>query len=283
MSLNAIDLSRIPAPDALVVVDHAAKVAQMKAQLIAARPDLATALDLPSEPLVKLVEVWAYEAILKAAEINAGVRAMLLPLATGADLDNIVANLRVQRLPSETDDALRQRAALAPEGWATAGPYGAYLFHARGASPKVADVAVSSPAAGQVRVVVLSTAADGAADAALVAAVSDALNDEEVRPLTDAVTVVSAGVATFDVVANLKVPSGPDAGPVVAQAEAAVRKYAADRRRLNRGVPVNGVRAALMPAGVEDIELQAPVADIPAHAEVAPVLRTVTLTVEVLP
>ena len=32
--------------------------------------DLAPALTLASEPLVKLVEAWAYEAILKSAEIN---------------------------------------------------------------------------------------------------------------------------------------------------------------------------------------------------------------------
>lgn len=279
MSLTAIDLSRIPAPDALVVVDHSAKVAEMKTQLVAARPDLAPALALESEPLVKLIEAWAYEAVLKSAEINAGVRAMLLTEATGSNLDNIAANHLVQRLPGEDDEAFRQRAALGPEAWSTAGPVGAYLFHAKSASPLVSDVAVSSPLPGVVRVVVLSSAADGVADAALLAIVSAALNVEEVRPLTDQVVVVSAAVAAFDVTAVLKVLPGPDAGPVATTAAAAVRAYAADRRKLGRGLTLDGLKAALMRPGVERVELAEPLADIVAQAEVAPVLGDVTLTV----
>lgn len=279
MSLTAIDLSRIPAPDALVVVDHGAKVAEMKAQLVAARPDLAPALALESEPLVKLIQAWAYEAVLKSAEINAGVRAMLLTEALGADLDNIAANHLVQRLPGEGDEAFRQRVALGPEAWSTAGPVGAYLFHAKSASPLVSDVAVSSPTPGVVRVVVLSSAVDGVADAALLAIVSAALNVEEVRPLTDQVEVVSAAVAAFDVTAVLRVLPGPDAGPVATTAAAAVRAYAADRRKLGRGVTLDGLKASLMRPGVERVELAEPLADIIAQDEVAPVLGDVTLTV----
>ena len=282
MPLNAIDLTRIPSPDALVVVDHAAKVAQMKAQLVAARPDLAPVLTLASEPLVKLIEAWAYEAVLKSAEINAGVRAMLLTEADGADLDNIAANHLIQRLDGESDDDFRQRVALGPEGWASAGPRGAYLFHARSASPLVADVDVFKAAPGVVRIVVLSSAEDGVADAALLATVAEALNDEEVRPLGSDLEIVSATVAGFDVAAALKVLPGPDAGPVATTAEAAVRAYAADRRKLGRGVTLDGIKAALMQPGVEAVALAEPAADIAAAAEVAPVLGDVTLTVEVM-
>jgi len=282
MIRGGIDLSKIPAPDALVIVDHAAKVAQMKAQIIAARPDLAPVLALASEPLVKLIETWAYEAILKAGEINAGVRAMLLAHAVGADLDNIAANHLVQRRAAETDDEFRVRAQLGPEGWSTAGPEGAYLYHALSASAEVADVDVSSPTPGVVRVVVLSHAPNGVASAELLATVDAALNAEEVRPLDDQVVVVSAGVASYDVSAVLKVGAGPDPAPLIAAAVTAARAYAAERRKLGLGVTLDGLKAALMRPGVEAAPMTSPAADIAPVAEVAPVLDQVVITAEVI-
>lgn len=282
MIRGGIDLSKIPAPDALVVVDHAAKVAQMKAQMIAARPDLAPVLALASEPLVKLIEAWAYEAILKAGEINAGVRAMLLAHATGADLDNVAANHLVERRVGETDADFRARAQLGPAGWSTAGPEGAYRFHALSASPEVADVDVSSPSPGVVRIVVLSHAPDGVASPELLATVAAALNAEEVRPLDDHVVVVSAGVASYDVEGVLMVPPGPDAAPLVAAAYAAVRAYGAERRKLGLGVTLDGLKAAMMRPGVEAAPMTSPLADIPPTAEVAPVLDQVVITAEVI-
>lgn len=282
MSLNALDLSLIPAPSAILVVDHADKVAEMKAQMIAALPSLAPVLALESEPLTKLVEVFAFEAILKANEINQSYRAALLTSALGSDLDNVAANLSVARQPGETDDRFRARAALGPEGWSAAGPVGAYLFHALSASAEVADVAVTSPEPGEVRVVVLSSAEDGVADMDLLQTVAQALNDDEVRPLTDAVTVVSAAVATYDVVATIRILNGPDAGPVESLALAAVEAYAASRRRLGKGVSRAGLYGALMRPGVEDAELTSPAADIDPEPDVAPVLGDIALTVEIV-
>lgn len=282
MSLAALDLSLIPAPSAILVVDHLAKVAEMKAQLIEALPSLAPVLALESEPLTKLVQVFAFEAILKANEINQSYRAGLLATAIGPDLDNVAANLAIARQEGETDDRFRARAALGPEGWASAGPIGAYLFHALSASAEVADVAVTSPEPGEVRVVVLSSADDGVADADLLLTVGQALNDDDVRPLTDSVTVVSATVESYDVTATIRILSGPDAGPIEALALAAVEAYAASRRRLGRGISRAGLYGALMRPGVEDATLTSPAADIEAEPDVAPVLAEIVLTVEVV-
>lgn len=279
--MSGIDLSRVPPPDAILVLDHAAKAAQMKAQLIAARPSLAPALTLASEPLVLLIEAWAYELTLKSAEINAGVRAMLLATATEADLDNIAANHLVQRHEGEGDAAFRARTALAPEGWSTAGPIGAYRYHALTASAEVVDVQVVTPEPGRVRVIVLSSADDGLAPPELLAQVAAALNADEVRPLTDAVEVVPATTAAHDVVATIQVASGPDADPVRASAEAAVRAYAATRRRIGAGVARNGYIAALMQPGALNVALDEPGADIEGDDGQAPVLGEVVLTVEV--
>lgn len=76
----------------------------------------------------------------------------MLPYALGADLDNLAAFFGVERQlvdpgnprawpPEppvwEEDDRFRRRIQLALEGYSTAGPAGAYLFHAFSASGRI--------------------------------------------------------------------------------------------------------------------------------------------------
>ena len=136
----------------------------------------------------------------------------------------------------------------------------------------MADVRVTSPAPGQVRLAVLSTAANGVADGALLALVNAAVGADDVRPLTDQVSVVSATVSAWTVTATLKLAAGILQGPVLTAANAALDAYAASRRKIGRGVARAGVEACLMQPGVENITLAAPVADLAAVADVAPVL-----------
>ena len=283
---GAIDLSKLPAPDAVEPLDFEGIVTAYKALLtggdavtgIVGDPSLASALALESEPLTKQVEAGAYRELLIRNRVNAGVRATLLAYATGADLDNAAANLGVGRLEGEDDDRFRTRAVLSPEGWSCAGPVGAYVYHALSASLAVADVLPSSPAPGQVRLAILSTAIDGVASADLLAAVSAAINADDVRPLTDQVTVVSAAVAAYDVIASYTVLPGPDASTVETAQAAALQVYAADQRKLGKPIRRNALIACLNQPGVDALALLSPAADIPAAAETAPVLRTVTIT-----
>lgn len=277
---SALDLSQLPPPAAIEVLSFEVLIAAIKTDLIARSPELEPVLGLESEPIVKLLQSFAYREYELRNRINQVALADTLAFSSGGDLDVAAANLGVARLAGEDDSDFRARAVLAAEGWSTAGPQGAYVFHAKSADPRVADVAVSSPAPGRVRVVVLSTAADGVADMDLLNRVSVALNAEEVRPLTDQVEVVSAGIRAWDVTATLKILPGPDSDSLKAAAEAAVRRYGAARRRLNKGVSTKAVIAALMQAGVEDLQLAAPAADIQADADVAPVLGAVTLNIE---
>lgn len=287
MSLyDAIDLSKLPAPNAVEPLDFEGIVSDYKLLLtdgdadagIVGDPSLAPALALESEPLTKQVEAGAYRELLIRNRVNQGVRASLLAYAVGPDLDNAAANLGVVRLDGELDDRLRARAVLAPEGWSCAGPTGAYVFHALSASLEVADVDVSTPTPGQVRVVILSTDAAGVADADLLATVSAALNADDTRPLTDQLVVASATIATFDVEATYTVLPGPDASTVQDAQVAAVQAYAAAQRHLNRPVRRNALIAALMQPGVDELTLTSPAADIEAASEVAPVLGALTVT-----
>lgn len=282
MSANALDLSKLPPPAAVETLSFAALVAAIKADLIDRLPAAAAALDLESEPLVKLLEAFAYRELMLRSRINQSHLAATLAFATGADLDVAAANLLVTRQDGETDTDLRARAVLAQEGSSTAGPVGSYRFHALSASPLVADVAVTSPAPGEVRVIVLSEAEDGVADASLLLAVQEALSADDVRPLTDQVEVVSASVAPYSVAATLKIASGPDSGTVIDTAISAVQSYAAGQRKLNQRVTRAGLTAALVRPGVEDVVLSSPAADIDPDPETAPVLTDIDLTVEVL-
>ncbi|WP_295168218.1 baseplate J/gp47 family protein [uncultured Brevundimonas sp.] len=277
----ALDLSQLPPPAAIEVLSFDALVAAIKVDLLSRRPAIAAVLALESEPVVKLLEAFAYREFDLRNRINQVALADTLAFSTGDDLVVMAGNLGVQKLAGENDDDFRARAVLAAEGWSTAGPAQAYLFHARSADARVSDAAVSSPQPGVVRVVVLSTTPDGVASADLLATVNSALNADEIRPLTDQVEVVSADVAPWNVSARLKILSGPDSSSVEAAARAAVVRYGQSRRKLNKGVAVKGVIAALMQPGVEDLELLAPLADIEPNPEIAPVLGSVDLTFEV--
>lgn len=273
----AINLAQLPLPDAVETLDFEVIVAAMKADLVARMPSLAAVMELESDPLNKLIEVCAYRELLIRARANDTVRAVHLATATGADLDNLAALFGVVRLTvtpanpaavpptaavMEADAALRLRAQLALEGFSTAGPRAAYEFHARSADARVLDVAVDSPNPGEVRVVVLSSEGTGAASPAVLTAVSAALNAEDVRPLCDAVTVLSATIVNFTVTATLSVLDGPDPAVVLAAAQAALAQYLADLRAVGRDVRLSGIYAALHQPGVEAVTLAAPLADI---------------------
>lgn len=279
--MASIDLSQLAPPVIVEALDYPTIYAALEADLLARDPTLANALSLQSEPLVKLLQVAAYRELDVRAAFNQRARGALMAFAVGADLDNLAANLGVVREAGELDPALRARALLSLDGQSTAGPVGAYVYHALSADPAVADVAVSSPAPGQVRVVVLSKADDGVAAPDLLAAVAAALNADEVRPLTDQVSVVSAAVAPYAVDATLSVLPGPDSGTVLTAALAAVNGYAAAQRRLGKPVRRNALVAALLQPGVDDVELRTPADDLPPTPEVAPVLAGLTVAVAV--
>lgn len=275
--ISTIDLSRLPLPGGVEVLDFEAILAAMIADLAARAPELSAVLGTQSEPLVKVLQAGAYRELLLRARINDGVRAVMLATATGGDLDNLAALFGVQRLvitpadagaipPTaevlEGDDALRLRAQLALDGFSTAGPRAAYEYHARSADARVIDVAVDSPSPGLVRVTLLSSEGDGQASSGLITAVRDALNAEDVRPLCDLVQVISAQIVPFTIDARLTLLDGPDANVVLATAQAALARYLASIRGVGRAVRVSGIYAALNQAGVENAVLLSPTADI---------------------
>lgn len=274
---TAIDLSRLPAPQIIEALDAEAVIAAIKVDVLAYAPELAEVLALESEPVVKLIEAFAYREILVRARINDAAEAVMLAKASGTDLDHLAALFGVERLmvtapdttvaPAiaeilEADAALRFRTQLALEGFSVAGPRGAYMFHALSADASIKDVAVTSPTPGEVLVTLLTHTDTGLANSAVIAAVGARLNADDIRPLTDSVSVQSASILTYQVEASLEVREGPDAGVVLAQAQAALAAYVAESHMIGSAVRLSAIYAALHQPGVERVVLAQPVGDI---------------------
>ncbi len=179
----------------------------------------------------------------------------------------------------EDDASFRRRIQLALEGFSTAGPEGAYVFHALSASARVADVSATSPAPGEVLITVLGKLGDGEADSSLLGDVYDALSADEIRPLTDSVSVESAEIIGYSVDATLVLYSGPDAGLVLARARAAAKAYVQSMHRLGHDISRSGIYAALHQPGVQRVILTHPAADIEVSPLQAAYCLTTTVTI----
>jgi len=289
-NFTAVDLSRLPFPSAVEPLDYETILAEMVADLVA-RDATFTAM-VESDPVHKALEVAAYREFLMRQRVNEAIKATTLAYALDEDLDNIAANYNVQRLlldagdPDaippvppiyEGDEPLRRRVQLAFEGFSTAGPEGAYLFHSLSADADVLDAAATSPTPGAVNVAILSRVDNGEASPELLAAVTAALGDE-VRPMTDNVTVQAAIILPYTVVATIKTYSGPDANVVMDTAQAAIEAYTEASMRLGRDITLSGVYAALHQDGVQGVTLTQPAADIAVAWNQAARCTTITLT-----
>lgn len=277
--MPTIDLSQLPSPQIIEPLDFETILVDVKAVMIAAFPadqqaSVAAALSLESEPLNVIAQAMAYRELLLRRRINEGAAACMLSHAEGTNLDNLAANLDTERLTitpetdtsdavMESDEALRLRAQSAFEGMSVAGPSAAYEYFARSASGKVADARATSPAPAEVVIAILSTDGDGTASPELLAAVTAAVNDEEVRPLGDRVTVRSADIVDYSIDAELFLYPGPESEPIINAAMASLRGFLADNdKKIGRDVARSAISASLHVQGVQRVVLRSPATDL---------------------
>ncbi|ASK01384.1 baseplate assembly protein [Citrobacter freundii] len=279
---GTIDLSQLPPPVVVEPLDFETLFAQRKAAFIAMYPEdeqeeIARTLELESEPITMLLEENCYRELLLRQRVNEAARAVMLAYSTDSDLDNLAVNFNVERLTiqeeddsvtppieavMESDPDLRTRTQQAFEGLSVAGPTAAYEFWGRSADGRVADISAVSPTPACVTISVLSREGDGTASEDLLSVVAAALNDEEVRPVADRVTVQSAEIVPYQIDATLYVYPGPEAEPVRQASEQQLQAYIAAQNRLGRDIRLSAIYAALHVEGVQRVELVQPVADI---------------------
>jgi phage-related baseplate assembly protein len=285
-----IDFAAIPPPDIVEPLDYETILAAMLADLRARDPAF-TAL-VESDPAYKILEVAAYRELHLRARINDACRAVMLASAAGADLDNLAALFGVTRktitpanpdaIPPveavmEADADLRARVILAPESLSPAGPAGAYRFHALRV-PDVRDVSVESPDPGEVVVTVLSRTGDGTAPDATLVAVAAILNNEDVRPLTDHLTLQSAIIHPYAITATIHTYAGPDTEVVMQAAHVAAEAFAERMHDLGHDITLSALYAALHVPGVQRVELDDPVSTIEIQSHEAPWCTGIALT-----
>lgn len=327
----APNLSRLPPPDAVQVPNFETLLAARKADILERVRERVTDAELladleailmheQAEPIVIVSEVQAEREVIVHERINDGVRAVLHPTSRGADLDNLQSWLvtRLERpadatttppTPAwvESDAEFRQRFQLALEAFSTAGPEGAYLYHARTASADVKDVAAYGPhdqreavfgnaasvaslgvSNGHVRIVVLSRIGNGAASAALLTTVAKALAPKDVRPLGDYVQVQAATILPYTVNVTLRVTAGAATAPIIAEARRRIAAVTDDAHKVGAVVTTSAIDAAASCADADGFPVvpavirTSPAANVDPGAWGAPFCASITVNVEVI-
>ena len=272
-----IDLSLLPQPQVVEQISYEQILSELKAELISRDPQLTEVLALESEPLVKLLQVYAFREMRSRQRENQKAISLMLAFATCSDLDQLGANYGVPRLlldsgnpaaippvpPTyESDDNFKRRIQLSFEAFTTAGSEASYIFHGLSADGQVADISALSPTPGVVAIYVLARTGDGQADIHLLTKVENALSAKTVRPLTDQVNVYSVEVVDFVISAELILFNGPDSALVLANAQTELDNYLAASRSNGLDITISGLHHALHQQGVQRVNLISPSSDI---------------------
>lgn len=161
----------------------------------------------------------------------------------------------------ESDEALRERAKLAPTAFGTAGANEAYQFWALTANPSIIDVHIPTVPAQPGTVLVYPLLEDGSITPALILdQVETVLNARYVRPLCDTVAAVAPTQVTYTLDIGLVIYEDQDPIAIQSTAQAAVEALVLElRQELGRDVMGDQIIAAVAPvnSGVYDVDLGA--------------------------
>lgn len=266
--MSNINLSSLPKPKVREELNYEDVLAQKKADLKSREPDWNA--DYEHEPSVKLLEVSAYDAVTERQRVNDAATSVMLPWAEGSDLDGLAAFFDIERetiVPAddttvppteavmESDDSLRNRCLLKWSSISTAGPRKAYIYHALSSSSQVKDANAYRISAGLVVIKVLSHTDSGVADQALLDVVTDALNDETVRPLCSKISVSSASIYEYSINAVLELENPAASDSILAQALANTQEYTDEQHRIAALVSRSALDAAMHIDGVKNVDL----------------------------
>jgi len=294
--VRVIDISRLPAPEAVQALDFEAILAALKSDFTARWPEFTAALE--SDPVIKLLEVAAYRELLIRQRINDAYKASTLAFAAGADLDHVGAFHGIARKKGEPDQDFRSRIQGAYWRLSSTGPAAAFVAHALEASPEAHDAQAWSDGAGRAACAVLARVevershlepdarivADALTRYAFASAprlpsnrvytlaeslleesfrvVRERLLSPDVLPLGMELSVRPAEIVPYSIGASLVLLPGYDELPVLEEADARLHDYLASITKLGRDVTRAGLHAALFVPGVMNVVLMSPGSDV---------------------
>lgn len=176
-------------------------------------------------------------------------------LTAGTEMSLVITNPGVNRIvvaadasggnERETDDAYRERIRLHGLTSVTTGPALQYEEVAKGVSSDILDAKAISPGAGRVNVYLILSSDTGSA--AIIQDVTEALSSDDVRPLTDNVTVLLADDVEYTL--NVQCQSDGSSSTVSAMADAVTAYQAWQDGNIGIAFNPDRLMAALYQAG----------------------------------
>lgn len=222
------------------------------------------------ETAVNIGEVTADVPVICETEGTVGNGYAPGQLNTLVDVDNVMyysscANIETSHSGAEraTDEEYYELMRAGLEAFSTAGPKGAYEYHAKAVSTEIADVCAINPAdkPGYVDIFAIMTSGE-IADDGTKNAILAACSDDKVRPLTDVVEVLDPLVVEFSV--NLTYYIDRSSQKSAAEIEAAIRS-AVDEYvdwqcgKIGRDINPSRLMWLLKDCGAKRVDIRSPV------------------------
>lgn len=309
---TSIDISRLPAPDAIEALDFEALYAAFKVRFLAfwetqraINPALPAydVQSLETDPAGIVGEAWSYLRLMDRQRVNDAFRALLAAYAKGGNLEAIAAGRNLARIvivPAtssaaaimEGDDALLRRYLLSFDIPASASA-GRYLYDAWKAWPQSADKTLGLWDArvngraihgrvGDTDVVIIGPEGRLPTPAEL-ASVRAAVTHPDRAPEAVAISVMAASRVEYAVSLVLEVPAvGPSPDVLKAEAIKRVTAAAKDRTLIGGEIPAGLLSGSAFGVGIIKVRDRAPVVIEPDPYRV-PVMTALTINVEVRP
>ncbi|WP_264374732.1 MULTISPECIES: baseplate assembly protein [unclassified Wolbachia] len=226
--------------------------ALMKEELV--KCDASFTALVESDPAIKILEVAAWRELLLRQRINEAVKGNLLKFAT---VDNLTEFYGVERQKEEDDERFRKRVKAKIVGWSIGGSKEHYRYHALSADRRVKDALVESKVPGSVEISILSTELSIALEELLEIVKKQATRDD-IRVLTDTVTVIGCNIMEIDIHSRMSI------SPIISEEEIKkqfIKKFEL-AKRLGWSVTRSWIIANLFVDGVENVELIEPREDV---------------------
>jgi len=259
-----IDLATLPPPDVLELLDYEDIYQRLLARFVTLYPEYDAVLE--SDPVIKLLELAAYNELLIRQRINDAASANILAFAQGADLDALAAFYELERIAGEEDGRFKRRLQLRIRSLGAMGTVDYYCGRALSAGLWVKDVAVIASRGSLIVTVLL---ADDCPDDAL-ERLHILINDPAARMATDHLVVQQAVPLPVSVRAELRrLPGVPL--KLLDDAKAALVSQLAP---LGLGATVrrSWLSAKLMIDGIGDVALRSPASDVVCQSHEYPVI-----------
>ena len=162
-----------------------------------------------------------------------------------------------------TDEEYYELMRAGLEAFSTAGPKGAYEYHAKSVSTSIADVCAINPKDKPGYVDIFAIMSDGEiADDGTKNAILAACNDDKVRPLTDVVEVLDPDVAEFKIELTYYIDRSTEksAADIEAAIRGAISEYADWQcKKIGRDINPSRLMWLLSGTGAKRVEIKSPV------------------------